>query len=48
MRMLGNAFIVVGVLLCLTFVLLIPGLAFVAVGALLRISARRKVVPGEP
>jgi hypothetical protein len=41
MKLLGNVFIGVGVLCCLTLVLLHVGLAFVAVGALLRIAAAR-------
>jgi hypothetical protein len=41
MRLLGNVFIVVGVLCCVTIFLLHIGLAFVAVGALLRIAAAR-------
>lgn len=40
MRILGNIFIVVGVLSCLTIIGLIWGLVFIAVGALLRIAAR--------
>jgi hypothetical protein len=39
-RILGNLFIAFGVLMCLTVILSAPGLACVAVGALLRISAR--------
>jgi hypothetical protein len=41
MKLLGNAFIGVGVLCCLTIIFLHIGLAFVAVGALLRIAAGR-------
>jgi hypothetical protein len=41
MRLLGNVFIGVGVLCCLTIVLFHAGLALVAVGALLRIAAAR-------
>jgi hypothetical protein len=41
MNILGNLFIAVGVLMCLTLILLMPGLACVAVGALLKIAARR-------
>ena len=41
MRFLGACFIGFGILLCLTWVLMIPGLLAIGVGALLRISARR-------
>jgi hypothetical protein len=40
MRLLGNLFIVFGVLLCLSIVLFTPGLLTIAVGALLRMSSR--------
>lgn len=39
MKFLGTSMIVVGVLLSLTFVFIIPGLAFIGIGALLRIAA---------
>ena len=41
MNILGTLFITVGVLLCLTIILFLPGLACVAVGALLKIAASR-------
>jgi hypothetical protein len=41
MKLLGNVFIVIGVLCCLTIVLFHVGLLMVAVGALLRIAAAR-------
>ena len=41
MKTLGNIFLTVGVLLCLTFIFFIPGMMCVAVGALLRIAAGR-------
>jgi hypothetical protein len=41
MKLIGNIFIGVGVLMCLTLFMLAPGLACVAVGALLRIAAAR-------
>jgi hypothetical protein len=41
MKLLGNVFIGVGVLCCLTIIFLHVGLAFVAVGALLRLAAAR-------
>ena len=40
MRLLGNVFIALGVLLCLTIIGAIWGLALITVGALLRIAAR--------
>ena len=40
MKLLGNVFIGVGVLMCLSIFLFMPGLACIAVGALLRIAAR--------
>jgi hypothetical protein len=41
MKLLGNVFIALGVLCCLTIIFLHVGLAFVAVGALLLIAAGR-------
>jgi len=41
MKLLGNVFIVVGVLCCLTIIFWHVGLLTVAVGALLRIAAAR-------
>lgn len=41
MRLLGNVFITIGVLLCLTIVGAFWGIPLVAVGALLRMSAGR-------
>jgi hypothetical protein len=41
MKLLGNIFIGVGVLFCLTILLFHAGLACIAVGALLRIAAAR-------
>jgi hypothetical protein len=41
MKLLGNVFIGIGVLCCLTIIFLHIGLAFVAVGALLRLAAAR-------
>ncbi len=50
MKVLGLIFIVLGVLACLTFVFLIPGLLMVAVGALLwiagAVSGKRKAAAG--
>jgi len=41
MKLLGNIFIGLGIVLCLTVFLFVPGLMCVAVGALLRIAAAR-------
>jgi hypothetical protein len=41
MKTLGIIFIVVGVLMCLTFILLMPGLACIGVGALLCIAGKK-------
>jgi hypothetical protein len=41
MRLIGNVFIGVGVLCCVTIIFLHIGLAFVAVGALLRLATAR-------
>ena len=40
MRVLGNVFITIGALLCLTIIGMLWGLPMVAVGALLRIAGR--------
>ena len=41
MKVLGNVFIGLGILCCVTIIFLHVGLAFVAVGALLRLAASR-------
>jgi hypothetical protein len=41
MKTLGTILIVVGCCLCLTFIFLVPGLACIGVGALLRIAAKK-------
>jgi hypothetical protein len=44
MKTLGTIMIVGGCLMCLTFILLVPGLLCIGVGALLRIAARKPMV----
>jgi hypothetical protein len=39
MKLLGNIFLGLGILLCLSVFLMVPGLAFLVIGALLRIAA---------
>jgi hypothetical protein len=41
MRVLGGIFVFVGICLCLTFILLIPGLIMVGVGALCMIAGKK-------
>ena len=45
MRLLGNVFIGLGVLLCLTIIGVFWGLPFIAIGALLRIAGRPVASP---
>ena len=39
MKTLGNIFLVVGVLMCMTIIGILGGVMFIALGALLRIAA---------
>jgi hypothetical protein len=41
MKILGTMFIIVGVLMMFTWILMLPGLGCVGVGALLRIAGRK-------
>ncbi len=41
MNLLGNLFIALGLFFCVTIILFMPGLACIAVGALLKMAARR-------
>jgi hypothetical protein len=44
MKTLGTIMIVGGVLLCFTWILMVPGLLSIGVGALLRIAAKKSPV----